>query len=86
MNQNVSERWLAWFFWIFLVGLIVWLVAAAVLGIIPHGPGHSIESMTPLQTIHDISFSAWVGGLAGITGLLVVRAFHSLSGSSERAS
>jgi hypothetical protein len=85
MNEHVSETWLTWFSWIFAVGLIVWLVAAAVLGV-PHGPGHSIESLTPVQTIHDISFPVWIGSLAGIAGLLAVRAFYSLSGPGERAS
>ncbi len=85
MNEHVAEIWFGWFSRAFLVGLIVWLVAAAVLGI-PHGLGHSIESMTPVQTIHDISFPVWVGGLAGIAGLLALRAFHSLGRSSQRSS
>jgi hypothetical protein len=85
MDEHVFERWLAWFTRAFLAGLIVWVVAAAVLGI-PHGPGHSIESLTPVQTIHDISFPVWIGSLAGIAGLLAVRAFQSLDGPGPRAS
>lgn len=78
MGERAVEKWLGWFSWVFLVGLILWLVAAAALGI-PHGEGHSIEAMTPVQTIHDIAFPVWIGGLAGIIGLLAISAFHSLS-------
>ena len=64
---------------------IAWLVAAAVLGI-PHGPGHSIASMTAVQTIYNIALPIWLGSLVGIVALLAIRAYHRPGeGSAIRA-
>jgi hypothetical protein len=77
LNEQMQERWVGLFAWVFLVALLVWVVAAATLGI-PHGPGHSIESMTPVQTVYDISLPTWLGSIVGIIGLLAVKAFGAI--------
>lgn len=74
---DVAERatWVRWFSAAFVIGLVPWIVSAAVLGV-PHGVGHSIESMRWLETVRDVSLPLWLGGLAGIVGALALEAFH----------
>ncbi len=78
MDEHEGQKWLELFLRGFLVALIVWIFAAAILGI-PHGVGHSIGSLDPVQAVHDIALPVWVGSLAGPLGLLIVRAFRSLT-------
>ena len=40
---------------LFAIALGVWVGALAILGI-PHGSGHSIESLTLFETLRDVCF------------------------------
>ena len=51
----------------FAIGLSIWVPAAALLGV-PHGEGHTIETMVPIQIARDIAFPVWVGSLAVLLG------------------
>jgi hypothetical protein len=71
-NPVEQQTWIRWSSYAYSIGLILWVAASALLGI-PHGPGHSIESMKPLETMRDVSLPLWVGGLAGIAGALALQ-------------
>ena len=55
------------------------LVAASAFLAIPHGPGHSIESMTPFVFLRDVAFPVWVGAFVSILAGLALRAWRSLT-------
>ena len=63
--------------WAFVIGVAVWVGASAVLAI-PHGQGHSIESMTPFVFFRDAAFTVWVGAFVCILAGLALRAWRSL--------
>ena len=63
--------------WAFVIGIALWVTASAVLAI-PHGQGHSIESMTPFVVLRDAAFPVWVGAFACILAGLALRAWRSL--------
>ena len=73
MSDQAVGIWVKWFSRVFLIALLMWMATSAALGI-PHGPGHSIERMTWAQTIRDITVPIWTGAVAGVIGLLAVRA------------
>jgi hypothetical protein len=70
-SRGPLGRWTGVIWRAFVIGLAVWVAAAALLGV-PHGEGHSIESMAPVQTVHDIAFPVWVGSLAALLGALTL--------------
>ncbi len=72
MEQSVWVRRCAA---LFVVALIVWTASAAILGV-PHGPGHSIESMKIVEVTRDISLPLWIGGFVGILGALSLDALR----------
>jgi hypothetical protein len=61
----------------FLVAVVLWTLAALVLAI-PHGPGHSIESMTPFVLLRDAALPVALAAFACMLAALVVRAWHRL--------
>jgi hypothetical protein len=61
----------------FVVGVAIWVAASMILAI-PHGPGHSIESMTPVVVLRDAALPLWEGALACVVLALSLRAFRSL--------
>jgi hypothetical protein len=63
----------------FVVGVALWVAASVVLAI-PHGSGHSIESMTPVAVLRDAAFPVWLGAFACILAALALRAWRSLDG------
>lgn len=63
--------------WAFGIGVAVWVGASAVLAI-PHGPGHSIQSVTPSVFLRDVAFPVWVGAFVCILAGLALRAWRSL--------
>jgi hypothetical protein len=63
--------------WAFVIGVALWVAASAVLAI-PHGPGHSIESMTPFIVLRDATLPVWVGAFVCILAGLALRAWRSL--------
>lgn len=63
--------------WAFFIGISVWVAASAILAI-PHGPGRSIESMTPFVVIRDGAFPVWLGALVCILAGLALRVWRSL--------
>lgn len=63
----------------FLIGIGLWVVASVVLAI-PHGPGHSIESMTAFVVVRDAAFPVWLGAFACVLAALALRAWRSLEG------
>ena len=62
--------------WAFVIGIALWVAASAVLAI-PHGQGHSIESMTPFVILRDAALAVWVGAFASILAGLALRAWRS---------
>jgi hypothetical protein len=64
----------------FLLGIGLWVVASVVLAI-PHGPGHSIESMTPFVVVRDAAFPVWLGASACVLIALALKAWRSLDNS-----
>jgi hypothetical protein len=64
--------------WAFGIGISLWVAATAILAI-PHGPGHSIESMTPFVFVRDIAFPLWLGAFVSILAGLALRAWRSLT-------
>jgi hypothetical protein len=60
----------------FVIGIALWVAASATLAI-PHGPGHSIESMTPFVVLRDGAFPVWVGAFVCILAGLALRAWRS---------
>ena len=84
MDEHSSGRWFGWLSRALLVALAAWVVSSVALGI-PHEPGHSIESMRPVQTLHDIAFPIWFGALVGIAGLLAIRVCDALGRSDTAA-
>jgi hypothetical protein len=77
---STGNRWLSS---LFAVGIAAWTVSSAVLGI-PHGPGHSIGSMTLVETINNIAFPVWVGAFLWILAALC-REAGSWMGRRDRA-
>jgi len=75
------DAWVPYVAPLLVIGLVSWIVASATLGI-PHGRGHSIESMTGIVALRDIAFPVWLGSFVGILAALALRAFRSLG--SER--
>jgi hypothetical protein len=63
--------------WAFFIGIALWVAGSAVLAI-PHGQGHSIESMTPFVVLRDEAFPVWVGAFVCILTGLALRAWRSL--------
>ena len=61
----------------FFIGIGLWVAASVVLAI-PHGPGHSIESMTPVVVLRDAAFPLWVAAFVCILAGLALRAWRSL--------
>ncbi len=61
----------------FLVGMALWVVSSVILAV-PHGPGHSIESMTPLVVIRDAAFPVWLGAFVAILAALALKAVRSI--------
>lgn len=62
--------------WAFFIGIAVWVAASTVLAI-PHGQGHSIESMTPFVVLRDGASTVWVGAFVCILAGLALRAWRS---------
>jgi hypothetical protein len=62
--------------WAFGIAIALWVGTSAVLAI-PHGQGHSIESMTPFVFLRDAAFPVWVGGFVCILAALALRAWWS---------
>ena len=77
-----SDRWRGIFSRAFLIGLVVWIVSSALLGI-PHGPAHSIESPRWIEALRDISLPIWLGSFIGLLAALVMRASTSLRSRSD---
>jgi hypothetical protein len=63
--------------WAFFTAIALWVAASAVLAI-PHGQGHSIESMTPFVVLRHAAFPVWVGAFVCILAGLALRAWRSL--------
>jgi len=61
----------------FTIAIALWVVASMILAI-PHGRGHSIESMTPFVVLRDAAFPVWVGAFVCILGAFALRASRSL--------
>ena len=70
------ESWVRWCSALFVVGLILWTAASIVLAV-PHGEGHSIESMRLFDFVRDVSFPMWLGGFVGILGALALQTLRS---------
>jgi len=64
--------------WSFGIGISVWVAASLVLAI-PHGMGHSIETMTPFEILRDGAFPVWLGAFVAILAGLALRAWRSLT-------
>ena len=64
--------------WAFGIGISLWVAASAILAI-PHGPGQSIESMTPFVFVRDVAFPLWIGAFVSILAGLALRAWRSLT-------
>ena len=62
----------------FSIALFVWVGASIVLAI-PHGPGHSIESLRLFEVVRDMALPVWVAGLVLIAAALAVKAFRKLA-------
>lgn len=60
-----------------LIGIGLWVVASVILAI-PHGPGHSIESMTPFVVVRDAAFPVWLGAFVCVLAALALEAWRSL--------
>jgi hypothetical protein len=65
---------------LFLVATVAWALASLVL-VIPHGPGHSIESMTPVVLVRDAASPVAIASFACMLAALVVRTWRRLGGS-----
>jgi len=63
--------------WSFGIGISVWVAASLVLAI-PHGMGHSIETMGPFEILRDAAFTVWLGSFVGILVVLALKASRSL--------
>jgi hypothetical protein len=61
----------------FLIGIGLWVAGSVVLAI-PHGPGHSVESMTAMVVLRDAAFPVWLGAFACILAALALKAGRSL--------
>ena len=61
----------------FAAGLALWIVHRR-LGI-PHGPGHSIESLSGFETLRDIAFPIWLGSFLGVAFVLGLELYARLS-------
>jgi hypothetical protein len=69
--------------WAFVIGIARWVAASVVLAI-PHGQGHSIESMTPFVVLRDAAFPVWIGAFVCIlAGLPLGLGGRSTSGSGR---
>jgi hypothetical protein len=77
VDEQMQRRWFGVFAQILLFTLVIWIVATAILGI-PHGAGHSIESMKWAETISNIVFPLWLGSFVGLIGTLAVAAFGAI--------
>jgi hypothetical protein len=73
--MTTSLRWLPS---LFAIALGVWVGASAILGI-PHGSGHSIESLTVFETLRDVSLPFVVGGFLAILASLALAATGRLT-------
>jgi len=62
----------------FTVAILVWGVCSIVLAI-PHGQGHSIESLRPFEVVRDLAFPVWVSSVAVILTALALRAWRALA-------
>ena len=62
--------------WALFIGIGTWVAASLVLAI-PHGPGHSIESMQPFVVVRDAAFAVWIGAFVCILAGLALRAWRS---------
>jgi hypothetical protein len=62
----------------FYICLLVWVGASIVLAI-PHGQGHSIESLRLFEVVRDMAFPVWVASLLLIVAALAVKAFRKLA-------
>ena len=61
----------------FFIGIALWVVTSVVLAI-PHGPGHSIESMTPVVVLRDAAFPVWLGAFVCLLAALALKTWRSL--------
>jgi len=62
---------------VLIIGIGLWVAASAILAI-PHGPGHSVESMTSFVVLRDAAFPVWLGAFVCILAGLTLRAWRSL--------
>jgi hypothetical protein len=63
--------------WSFGIGISVWVAASLVLAI-PHGMGHSIESLQGFEILRDGAFVVWLGAFVAILVVLALKATRSL--------
>lgn len=63
--------------WSFGIGMSVWVAASLVLAI-PHGMGHSIESLQGFEVLRDGAFPVWLGAFVAILVVLALKAARSL--------
>ncbi len=61
----------------FVVSGALWVAASVILAI-PHGPGHSIESMTLVVVLRDAAVPVAIGAFACILAGLALSAWRSL--------
>ncbi len=77
-ERAVLDRWITFLTRLFVAALALWVVASAILGI-PHGPGHSIESLSGFETLRDIAFPIWLGSVLGVAFVLGLELYARLS-------